>query len=1359
MHISFKRRSARYEALILLAILTLHILYINGYLVMDLSNGRVVENYRIAKNVGNKENLSVYPKKESIGNNGTNLEDDTPLNSTGIIYVAYTQELIPVDIKYLAGNYISGSYTFLHRGDGKYIVLRSDDVTGSNDFRIDIIATFNITSVENDEMVLYLKINATSNVSSTIYIYNQSAEEYQILYEINYTSDIILKANVSDNNHDGNVTVRIHLQSGQSFTAKMWHLSLFTNKVRNFKLEYTFISQKILEYRMRIAGFLRYTKLYMLNLSEWLAIKYIDPPSSIIFNYTERSILLVACGIVEIVFRGYDYWEREGIMNVSMEFYCGNHSIDINKIRPYYRLTYLTYNISNYTGYGFSRVIRVKNPTNLDLYYVPIKIVLNDSWFNMLALRRDASNIVFYIKEDETLERLKSILAYWDGVNAIYYVKLDSLKAGEEKDIVIYYGNLNAPTPLQYPEAMKMGKVENMSMLARGSMWDISGGYIDEIYYNDEENSSEMEVISEGYTSIRYDYVLSGVFELSVSLASPKGYVAPNFSFRVKFLYEYSDRYYCLEYTNNTASGHPEIILYWVNGTHTEIIDRCAASNVAEAFYVQVSLRINTVIDYIDISATAPYNRLEVYGYEDVLDISHGAWYLVFEVEGVDWLDLKILKWSQRVGCSNWLSYYWPETLEDFVLEETYVETDWSYLNKSTLAVKNNAIMALKVYDPMGNILFDSNISVNVTGSNVVRVKLNGSILRFVNEVSRPHRIDLWADLNYCVVHLGSFESDYIVIKRGLYILYDTDEISGIQKGYVIFVRDYEVIISVDNMWGLLKTWENTDSISIAYTLLDFLNGETRCPLYGILINYSVAASYVNDIIDFLNATVFNQWLSMKALSESELENLTLILSALNISLEDVDVLTLSSDGTSCVVEARDDNNQTHIYQYDRSLMEMIDILISKNIVSMALSANIAKFIALFAPITMVRFDGQNYSVLIRMQCGSSEIMLNMDFDDDTIHIEYTSLNTTNSYLRELVSLLLVSSVIANRSSVIFGFRGAESKGIEFDMKYKHIKVSFVRSQRNLYMDMNLIDRRVLISFCDSWNAEIDFSDLIVLSQGDIINISNSRLDCLVDPHFGGVKYRLCSNNSLSNFIEWILDNIAYRRLRLYDYYTNNPMELTDGILTIMVNDTVIHDYEFVTLKGPIRLVILDRWNITLANTTTSDINIDVIVKLGSIIIMNCLNVCTFVSLKPEESNIPMNYTLGPNQSMADLLAVGKSYNLLIEDYYGNIFFNDTIFLQANTSYRPLIVVIISTITIIQGSEINQSSESNESNGVEISVSPNIPRSRGIDYRIVIIILLAVLITVAIKIMLRKIRKRKVVEIEKLIEKIISDEE
>jgi len=208
-----------------------------------------------------------------------------------------------------------------------------------------------------------------------------------------------------------------------------------------------------------------------------------------------------------------------------------------------------------------------------------------------------------------------------------------------------------------------------------------------------------------------------------------------------------------------------------------------------------------------------------------------------------------------------------------------------------------------------------------------------------------------------------------------------------------------------------------------------------------------------------------------------------------------------------------------------------------------------------------------------------------------------------------------------------------------------------------------------------------------------------------------------------------------------------------------MVNDTVIHDYEFVTLKGPIRLVILDRWNITLANTTTSDINIDVIVKLGSIIIMNCLNVCTFVSLKPEESNIPMNYTLGPNQSMADLLAVGKSYNLLIEDYYGNIFFNDTIFLQANTSYRPLIVVIISTITIIQGSEINQSSESNESNGVEISVSPNIPRSRGIDYRIVVIILLAVLITVAIKIMLRKIRKRKVVEIEKLIEKIISDEE
>ena len=1263
-------------------------------------------------------------------------------------------EYVPQQVIFLYGNLVYGDLVSLHRGDGKSIVIYADTTT--NEKRIEMIFVF----PHQIDGIVFLRADASKNISGKIYVYDYNLGGF--VEKLSWTSIRVINVSI-----DARYTDRVKLLATgaleEDYNLSIYYLVELEPDI-DIDIPYRYVSEHELEYILSINSAPAYTKIYMVNLSEFWWIKRIDPWNTV-WNFTEQSITIPNTNNVSIVFGGYDYWLRMNPINVSLKFRCADRYITADDIRVIYKVWRINYTISN-TNYTFQHAVLVENPNTYDLYNVSVRIEINDSWFNMLALAWNIMGVKFLENESGNLTEVPAYLDFWDGRIAQFYIKMDKILSRERKVLIILYGGSENISSSFDPRAKVMGPISSISDLADGRNWI---EYADNVEYILLANNT-VDITMEEYNGnpmLWFKHIVSGVYEtrMRFTVRSSSSIILNDFRWGMALVSkDYSTRYQII--VENDTQLNLFCFIIRASDSSEYIRQKYFEPPSAPPYYFEVDIKINEIAGFIEIYAEFLNVSLKLEtcyaNFEDILDISKIGWRIEYFAYGITKLSVDIYNWSQRIGMGCRIVDWGDEKFRANITE-TYVSgSDWWELSEETIIIPESSKILFVITDVLGNTISSgtierSNISYEPLIGPVIYLNVSASILVLKNSASRKSCLEIWHQENALQLEIYPYSRREIVLAHTYFYIwgqYDSD--SHLWK-ILIYLSGGTVVLDVGSIWSLIESVDSFDGGEVIFVSVPLYTsqGASAEGMYSFVVRYGYILEYITTTLNSMLTNLSGLWDTyVGELMDDDLD-IPHMLEVLNITLDGKPrVVQIQSDGNKTKVIVGLESGATEEYIIPDGILEIFKVLLNENVSSMVFLDKHAKNLIRTTDIIDICVNASDQSIHMRAFFGSEILSLYIDIAKSMIEIFAESASPLIGFISNVIQSPLLFLLFANRrvSRYLPRVEGA-STHLTIYMLYKYIYIYM--SSTNAYQVDCLYDlanyRCVIVDEISGTRVDVDLKRKFVSYGNNIFDVNDTYCSILVDTIRGGLKLIIASTRFMVPFKAWIEENIVYRQVIIRNYYTNETISGYYTFLNLYINgSSEASGEEIITLSGTVNVSVISMWGDKLYENWTANETIIVYIRVSVLLIVNELNtsICVLI-LSSNGENITVD--VGPDSIYSVLLSLNTSYNIriFVED---KEILNRTLSLDEKGSEQPLYAIIVSDELL---DENNARSTSGHEKGTN-NTSPNFDPG-GVIKRYYWIPLIVVGIILVLKIV-RKLRRRKIIEIEEIIRNIADEE-
>ena len=1195
-----------------------------------------IDTYRTMKNIG----ASIINHRSQCFQSGGQVDyTGASVHKDRNTMVLSKMEILPWSINISVGHSLKGTKLSLFRNDGKGILILSE--LKNNSHLVVIDTNYNLSFLVN--VSLYLTVS--KNVTVEIYSFNQSTNSYMLLY--NVVADMINKT-FHINSTASSFPMRIRLEGNTTFNVSIYHMFYMPCGEFYFPLYRSIDDDGEICYYLELSSVNDYTKIYLLNLSYLVALKYSS--KDIGWNYSERSIIVIDGGDIEIVLKGYDYWNVDKFVSITPIPKIDNINLSITDIDILYRETRTQYRLND-SDYWFSRRIVVHNPNTYFLKDVPVKIELNDSWFNMLALREYANNIRFFINRSGGLQELDCWLEYWDGVKAIYYVKIPELGPYEEKQIIIIYGNPEAPSVGFNENASKMGTIYSMANLAKKNRWQYENGDI-LINYYDYSNTTSIYLTS--YTSwgnISLRDNITGRFRLKLIIESQILWITdPQFSLYFYPIYIDDAHYYKVVEFNNSQG---EVYLYVLarNGSNLMIIDAYYIDNFQKP-RLFICEYVNHLSGWIKLILTTFDTTYEL-NFDDIYGYTKQAWRIGWGFNNMERCHAEIYEWALSPGLRPKITRFGYEELVNLTVIATNYTTDWYKLETSTLSVSLFSNISFIAHDVFGNEVLNETIYVLREGP--YYLEMNASIINIITEENQE--VIIVDGSKY--VSLSTAEK--IVLAKKTYVLIVKEKMNT-ELEMALMLRKSTYNISLQGLMDSIDSFEN--DIVFLYQNLSTIDNVDQADIHVAYYNFSSYPKLLSSIIG-IYSDCLGSWEDKRQEIANELMDLESIITALN----------LSYNGNPELIVFKCQGNITEITIVEGSLETTYFISGSFNNISKQLMNEDISILNT----TLMLYELLSCEQVDRVKLDKNDRSVVMDSGDNKIIFFPDTGEITSNYRSPYTSYMMrFLSDSANMINAMYSIPKAPLM-----MTYTQLNITMYSPYHYICVDSegNL-----------SWLMEIDTYNYIVsghiyqydksftynvmrnvLYIGDIgtVDMQYKKSISIMNPSFNGAKNIVSEDIDIK---EWVESNIVIREIRVLDYYT---MEFAENeFVDVYVNGSEIGiEVKIVTIRGNLHLLAMDIWKHILFDQYTDNISITIKLRLGELIIINKLDRNVSVNITSMETSETRIWVIGSTLGLKIDLPLERQFKISISTWEKTII-EQTIVLNV-TKDKPQKIIIL----------------------------------------------------------------------------------
>ena len=1319
---------------------------------IKLGNPRLRENIAMI----NREDVSYYSRtmESDVGHRGQPAvrENTRQVDGQhGYIGLDVRYENAPVNLTIKKGFFVDGSLVNLYKSDGKNIEIKSEQDNDSSvvivyfDYRINVSGNFSI------------KVSFSENVTLFIKSYNASNTKFQIILNMTNITYLEKKFNI-DNPYADHQKFCLCANASNDFYITIDY-ALYEPQYQDIvQMKYRFLSYQKLEYTLKINKIVRYTKVFLLNLSSYLSVVEVFP-TNIIWNYSEKSVILKDDEDLRIRFIGHDYWTKTGFVNFSIELKCREEEIEPSEIRLMKKLRYFRF-IADDESFYFAKKIVIRNPTKFDIYNVSLGIELNDSWFDMLKVGEDPFKVNFVDITHNESYNIHAFLNYWDGKTAIYSIKIPVIKAYEERIIEIRYGNSYLPTISQKEYVCKMGPVTAMENLSDKNMWHPIYGRVVGGYDND-FNESFLTILNGtlGKSFIYMKHNISGSLDIEFLVRTYSAYVIYDY-YSMEFypFYVDNDTYYVFK-IRRISSNSLSLVLLFRNESFVDTIDSKTIT-VENPYGVKIEFLNNFSSGDAVLVITTDYDTFP-FTYNISLDkyysVSKEGWKIAFGASNISRTYVFFYFWSNRKIKKLWIR---SNGEEKFFINGTVVneyETDWELLNEKTLIVPSNVEVILRAYDIYNSSILEPVILNNISERGIAKISIDASILYLNNTGSISSEVEIWLNHSVKSIYVDAMELYRLVLAKKTYLLRFFDDKN---RSYLSFIA-----VLSSNIHLLLGTWEKIlgcinekGNIGFVYSCIEDQDSEdVQDDIYYMAVNYSKIKSYFHSILNFFFGRIYQYWnTSRNNISDDFGRSISYILSDLNITeISNASLVNITYTGQNLRLLASDDKGELKIFLLNYTMDKVIDAM-RRRLAGLYYLIELTQNIILSGQMGQVLIDKNDQKIILRFYVEGRRIDTVIDMRDGLLNINSTLLDISGTLISAF-RLTLFASMLSNR---------------EILMIDESTRLSLTINMDEEEIDISLKD--VIGAPSTIWLTFLSNSDYYAVkdNEGDILAVLNIehntiwgtnrtfdvekiRFDVLFQKVFNGLILRTIEWKTHSNVstIDWIQNNVVLRRLNIIDFYTGDKMQslgLSESFY-VRINGSIFSLNVFSSLRGILYIEVLDIWDTAIWSGSTRNETITIKLKLGALVILNDLDSDVVLNISPVDSIKWASWYICKKSIIGLFLIIDRRYNVaIIEAQNKSIIYRNEIEynISGNINQRPLVVLFLSSDLVGSDNNIGEESfyKSQNSGGLKTL-------ALWLFFTLSVIVVLGI----ATKKLVNRLKRSQVIPVEEIIEKMLEE--
>lgn len=1270
--------------------------------------------------------------------------EDYFTNETDLIVfnVSFVYHSVKLNILYGAGE---GSTDYFNTVENKSYIIYSRYYPSYQRYQTIFEFMYNIRNLIFVEDVTYeIALMFNQSVNLTVYMYNYTIGLYQsVEYRINtYSLNLQLNMNLSMWGVSTEFKLKFVVHSNKAFASNIENMSL-ANKHKLLYGRLYFITPYVpsVNISIRVPDS---TEIYFHNLTKFF---YYDGivGSDAVWNYTRRSLFVRCGGFIVVLFRVLDYWNYSDIVHMRVDPRIDNTSVDLSKIRILYQSLKRKY-ILNTTGFYYLGYVEVINEYPFSLYNVPLKITLEDPWFNFLAVNQNLSDICFvYEWPSGEHEVLRTYLASWNGSKAVFIVNIPILTADNSTIIKVLYGSYNITESHNDTYALRFGNLYRMDNLSNIENWFVPQGSIFIEYYDPPINKTKITYVADDGESIAkavFNVSLSANFFLSLFIYFMMSDVTHNDN-NVTFLICYLDdmRYIYASIVNRSDNYHIEIgIRHYAENYIIKDIDTSSGEFNQVNMNVSVLADKRTIIVNVSSIVTGLFESVEIYDYFGYSQQEWKVGVITKSVYAVSVDYKEILSW---LGTK-----VYAQGLRDFDLNVTLIENgtdyaDWKILSSKDIQYYVGGILKLRILDLWGNELG--------------YFEINDTTYKFID--TKNIVIPLRAKALY--LQMDDFQEISIISNGFNYTTWSSEELFIGDTIALIVIRDYGINEKYYLILDTSEIEENNFTLNVR-EYLQLLKGMGPDALYALSAgtvqiknkNFYVGVINRDILVGVSQELLFSEFADLlieisknETAIENELKS-NLILYRLLENYSDNDKkplkvsISISPQNNTLKVVLTYINNTVKVYILNRTYYELLDVI--GNLSQKIIIGDLLEFIF-----------GKNISFPIEITYLADRLMINIWSGDHTSYEFWMNI----TYLCANKTLLLVGNAWASGSgrfntmintfnilSILAGIANYSSRSAESIMLSANLEESRIAGTlNNVHFNIDYaIGYLILVGLLHQ--LQLDYKGTIYL---DGSALDGNYTIIVYDPQFNS---RLVQEIESTAYDDLLL-NVVERKIVIVDYYIGKTVFLP--FFGIFINGSEIDPFigTLITIKGVLNVSVIDkRFNSMIWSEISDSTVLRIYVYLGYLIIFNGFAESLLVNVSlSNESYISV---VDSNNSLVIPLVVNFSYHLTV--YYENVTIFEEEIVFNSTEARPSMIIVLNDEEQYDGSF---GAQNNDTGLGEVFDNTKKNKSETLSKEFVFLVGIAAILVfglfIARKLYMRH-RRKEIVSSEEILRRILS---
>lgn len=1250
-------------------------------------------------------------------------------------------EFRPYDIDIKKGHLIEGITPNLHKNDGKSLLLIAENC--SNTYEVSFIAYFKLR--ESGQIVLCC--NSTNSSIVYVDIYNQTTELYERVSEFNVNTSI--KRNVYNFTSDENeLRIWLRFLSSTAFNITISYL-IGVSVSKNLRLTCEFASSSVLRYELRVDGVYSGTKIVFENMTKFMRLEGAYGPPHI-WNYSEPCVYVLGDGDLQLSFIGYDVWNYPGDLGLEVNFYCGDERIDPKYVDSLYMVTSNKVLSLNEDAPIFENRIKIVNTNPYDIYDAPLKVVINNSWINLLATRENLSDLSFYVTSKNSTVKLRNYLYKWDGATAIFYIELPKIDASSSLPIYIRYGGASVDAHND-TRALYFGN--SFAELSNASLWSVREGKFSVKYDADYDvvridlYDAEDPIYAKAIFSNHISGRLSGKLRVVSTIKNSNCWEVDYF-----LVYINDGSFVKLSLRNVPDLGLIEILVIQRVYGKEEVLFADYKS-LSYPFDYVLSFEISPLRSKLHVNLWFLYDD---YNPDIMVDINptllNDGWFFGIASRNMTLLDLALESWKQEMERPLVIGEISGEKL---ICNLTYNQTvsGWKPLNESTIWVPPLSKISIKLFDAFDKplLLYETNVSTLHDFS--IDIPINATLLVLHNDAFSPKIISISKINDSQEISVNTFSEKYVLVALGRYTL-DLREPTKGNTSIVVFNLKIPGVLrlNISSCRSLLESiLSSTAELIFYYEYKNLGYVDTyRNDFLLLIANYSKLSSHIYRFFSRMEVTL-NEVLDGDMLVEefnsldnilAEITNDTMYrnISAININLVNNRIDYVDSSGIKSIrLNLTTDEllnklaNVSNIFRASLLMMSFAMKYTSDEIGWVRYDGS-ARRLTIISKTDMWNFSAdysQNHVRIIMPLSSLSDSTKVFIFSLDSAHI----LGGIRPIVGDVFSVDLYSNLTIYSNVVEISLRrqGIESEKIYVDLSKKTATV--YRPDIGGSTISYRFDEGILVV-----NGKRIRSDLLYMFVRDLL--------------FNSQKY--VSMSSETSILNEYTRTIEKKCVRIIDYYLQKPFP--EGLLIITLNKTINTSksiLQFWTSSvSSLIVTVRDVMGNVLNNVTSASNTLVLYVKVGVIVILNDINSSLQCEITAEGKR-SLNITVNAKSVLSIFLKINMSYYIVLS-YADKIVLNVSIQLYDSDTLRPSYFLVVHEE---QNSALNETTNTTLSNGEDSKKSEV---KEGESEFLLFAVALSIMVGVGIfvsKIILNKLKERRTISAERLVESLISETE